>query len=148
VPVLNVDLQHVDSRSLAALKRINNALKACSRAIDAEAHRRMIDNGEALPGYEVREQSSPRTIIGAENLAAALKVLEQCFDGVLADRVSALQNGLLAHVEISWADVERAIKEIVPPGRFAYYQQLALAKLTEAKLIDAHPVYAVRAVRE
>lgn len=148
VPVLNVDLQHVDSRALAALKRINNALKACSKAIDAEAHRRMIDNGEDLPGYEVKEQSSPRQIIGAENLDKALKVLAQCFDGVLADRVFGLQNGLLARVEMSWADVERAIKEVVPPGRIAYYQQLALAKLTEAKLIDAHPVYAVRAVRE
>jgi hypothetical protein len=148
VPVLNVDLQHVDSRALAALKRINNALKACSRAIDAEAHRRMIDNGEELPGYEVKEQSSPRQIIGTENLNKSLRVLEPCFDGLLTDRWSLLRDQLLAHVEISWADVERAIKEVVPPGRFAYYQQLALAKLTEAKLIDSHLVYAVRAVRE
>jgi hypothetical protein len=46
------------------------------------------------------------------------------------------------------ADLERVLKEIVPPGRFAYYRDLISAKLAEAKLIDSHPVYAVRATRD
>lgn len=147
-PVLDVNLSHVDNVTLSSLKKINNALKVFSRAIDQEAHVRMIDNHEPLPGYEVREQSSPRRIIGAETLTKAAGVLKQCFDGVLSDRLPVLETHMLANVELSWADLERGIKEVVPATRFAYYRDLILAKLTEEKLIDAHPVYAVRQVRE
>jgi hypothetical protein len=47
-------------------------------------------------------------------------------------------------IELSWADLERGIKEVVPNTRFSYYADLILTRLTEEKLIDAHPVYAVR----
>jgi hypothetical protein len=146
-PVLDVNLAHVDNVTLSSLKKLNNALKTLSRAIDQEAHVRMVDNHEPLPGYEVREQSSPRRIIGAQNFQKTVEVLNHCFDGVLEDRLPGLQKCLLANVELSWADLERAIKEVVPNTRFSYYSNLILTKLTEAKLIDAHPVFAVRQIR-
>jgi hypothetical protein len=147
-PVLDVNLAHVDNVTLSSLKKLNNSLKTLSRAIDQEAHVRMVDNHEPLPGYEVREQSSPRRIIGADNLDRTIGVLRECFDGVLADRVELLQTRMSEYVELSWADLERGIKEIVPNTRFSYYQNLVLQRLTEAKLIDAHPVFAVRQVRD
>ena len=77
LPTLNLVKLSVDD--LAALKRLTNALKVFVKAVDEEARRRVFDCDEILPGYELREKSGVRALIGAQTISRAMQILRQAW---------------------------------------------------------------------
>ena len=71
-------LTKIDLDQLGALKRLGGALKAFCTAVDVEAKRRAIDEGNIIPGYELKERSGTRTILGP-NIQLAATVIQDAW---------------------------------------------------------------------
>jgi hypothetical protein len=135
------------TENLVSLKRLTLVLKKFIECIDEEAKRRVLEGG-SLPGYELREKSSPRKIIGTQNIQRAGEVLESLLAEDYPNLTTRLRDVILDHLELSVAAIEAGISRHGPQGKIRILQEKIDAGLRDAKIVDAHPIFSLNAVRE
>src|SRR4029077_2191737 len=113
VELPRLNLLEVSTPQLSSLKKLSNVFKTFSAAVDNEAKRRAFDEGDIVEGYEIAEKSGTRTVVGAEYITKASKVLA-------AEWYNLHFGGenwgdyILANTELSVADLEKAIGKAAP----------------------------------
>jgi Protein of unknown function (DUF2800) len=140
-------LTRLDIDSLGSLKRLTGALKAFCTAVDAESKRRAIDEGILIPGYELRERSGPRTIVGS-NISLALTVISETWVRLYPSIDLPINDILMGLVEVSMLDLEKHIARHAPRGAALKTQKLISDALEEAKLVQSMPQWILAAVRQ
>lgn len=95
----------MDIQELADLKRKSNVFKGLAKQIDDEAKRRMLEDGEEIPGYEIVEKVRSREVIGINNyITLAKEILDLGIGSIpIADVLS-----------ISFSDVEQLVLDKYP----------------------------------
>ena len=143
----HLNLLEVTTPQLATLKRLSNALKQFIKAVDDEAKRRAFDMGDIVEGYEITQKSGTRTIVGANNITEASKVLA-------AEWYNLHFGGenwgsyILDNTELSVGDLEKAIAKAAPYGKAALAKKIIIESLQKAGLINADTLYFLSAIKE
>jgi|SRR5215510_594686 len=145
LPTLN--LTHLPLEQLGLLKQTGNALKAYITAVDEEARRRAFDEGEIVPGYEIRSKSGPRKIISVENITAAAKIVSDAWTQRYPQKELLLEDTVFGEVEIGVANFEKAAGRSAPKGEIMRAQKLVSEVLEDSKLVNSLPVYFLSAVK-
>jgi len=145
VQLPHLDLLAVSLEELGLLKRLSIVLKNFANAIDAEARRRAFDCDQLVPGYEVREKSGPRRILGAAAIAQAAQIA----DSLMPDGDGETwKKFVLEAVELSVSDLEKAIVKGAVRGTGAGLRNRIIGELEKAGLIAANPVFYLAAIRK
>src|SRR6267154_5867694 len=146
LPSLN--LVRLSPEDMSHLKRLTNALKTFVKAVDEEAKRRVFDADQKIPGYEIREKSGHRVLVGAETINRAIQFVQKIWEEHYPEIPLSLSDTVLQNVELSVADVEKAIKQAAPRGQIMKAQELVSTKLSDAKFITANPIYYLAQIRD
>lgn len=147
VELPHLDLLQITTPQLASLKRLSNTFKAFSSAVDAEAKRRAFDESDVVEGYEIAEKSGTRSVVGANHITEASKVLATNWDS-LSFGPQSWGNYILDHTELSVADLEKAISKAALYGKGALAKKTIIDALEKAGLIDANKIFYLRAIVE
>lgn len=146
LPTLN--LVRLSPEDLGYLKRLTNALKTFVKAVDEEAKRRVFDADEKIPGYEIREKSGHRTLVGVEKINRAIQFVQEIWEAHYPDIPLSLADTVLQNIELSVADVEKAVKRVAPRGQIMKAQELVSTQLSEAKFVTQNPIYYLAQIRD
>ena len=145
LPRLN--LLEVTTPQLATLKRLSNVFKTFSAAVDNEAKRRALNEGDIVDGYEIAEKSGTRTVVGAGNITKASRVLATEWEKI-TDLPVAWGEYILANTELSLADLEKEIGKVAPKGKATLAKKIIADALEKAGLINASTVFYLQAIKE
>jgi len=135
---LNMNLEELNN-----IKKLTNSLKTLTKLVDDEVKVRVLDNGEFLEDFVIKERVHSRSVIGAENF----KILEDalCKNGVDVAVIEELDN----IVSLSFSDVEQLIVHSVGTYRQA---RPIISKLVEeleaAKALTTNRYYIVATKNE
>jgi hypothetical protein len=147
VELPRLNLLEITTPQLSALKKLGNVFKAFSTAVDAEAKRRAFDENDIVEGYEIAEKSGPRTVVGANSITEASKVLAQIWD----EHEFGPQdwgNFFLENVELSIADLENEIARLSPVRRKTVTKKIIVDALEKAGLVNASRIFYLSAIKE
>jgi Protein of unknown function (DUF2800) len=147
VELPHLDLLSITTPQLASLKKLSNVFKTFSAAVDNETKRRAFDEGDIVEGYEIAEKSGVRTIVSAENITGASKVIAETWNS-LAFGSQEWGNYILNNTELSVADLEKAIGKAAPYGKAALAKKIIIGALENAGLINANKVFFLQAIKE
>lgn len=103
-------LEDMKNEDLVHIRKITSSLKTFIKLVDDETKTRILDNGEALPGYEAKEKVRSREVIGEDNVRR-LRVLLR--NNLVDADYEVLEEGLWNLVTVSWSDVEQLIVHAV-----------------------------------
>jgi len=143
----SLSLTHLPLEQLAILKQLGNALKSYLTAVDEEARRRAFDEGQVVPGYEIRQKSGIRKIISVENITAAAKMVSDAWVAAYPDSALNLEDLIFGEVEIGVINFEKAAGKSAPKGQIMRAQKLISEVLENSKLVNSLPVYYLSAVK-
>jgi hypothetical protein len=146
LPTMN--LVKISTEQLGILKRLSNTFKTYIQAVDDEARRRAFDCDDVVPGYEIKEKSGPRLVIGTNAISNAMKVLSEAWSEHYPGTVLPLDEAVRQNVEISVATLEKAASRTAPHGEKIKSQQLISETLQQQKLVTASPIYYLAAIKE
>ena len=133
---------------MASLKRLSNVFKTFSAAVDAEAKRRAFDEKDIVEGYEITEKSGTRTVVGANKITAASKVMSKNWDSLFPNLPQAWGNYILDNTELSMSDLEKALSKAAPYGKAAAAKKIIADALEKAGLVNASRVFSLQAIKE
>jgi len=147
VALPRLNLLEVSTPQLSSLKKLSNVFKTFASAVDNEAKRRAFDEGDIVDGYEIAEKSGTRTVVGAEQITAASKVLAANWD---AQNFGAVDWGkyVLENVELSIADLEKEIGKLAPQGKATLAKKIIVNALEKARLVNANRIFYLQAIKE
>ena len=139
-------LTKLDLDQLGSLKRLGGALKAFCTAVDAEAKRRAIDEGKIIPGYELKERSGTRTILGP-NIQLAASVIAETWSRLYPETELPVNEILMKLVEVGVGGIEKQLSPYAPRGEIKRAQLAIAEALEQAHLVTSTPQYILSAVK-
>src|SRR5215471_16903650 len=148
VNLAHLDLFKLSLPELSALKRLSIVFKNFASAIDSEAKRRAFDEGAIVEGYEIREKSGPRRILGAAQIAQAAQIADSEWNTLVGTNNETWKKYILEAVELSVGDLEKTLCKLGPRGRSTAVKNKVIEELEKAGLISANPVFSLLAIRE
>lgn len=148
VELPHLDLLKVTTPQLATLKRLSNVFKTFSKAVDDEAKRRAFDEKDIVEGYEIAEKSGTRTVLGAEHITEASKVIAGEWEKLFPGRQDNWGSYILDNTELSMADLEKALSKVAPYGKAALAKKMIVDALEKAGLINANRIFYLSAIKE
>jgi hypothetical protein len=148
VQLPSFDLVRISTSHLAALKRVGNALKTLTKAIDEEARRRAFDEGDIVPGYEIRQKAGRRTVVGVDNINKAQEILIEAWSQKYPEIELPLGPLISENVEVAVGDLEKAASRVAPRGEILRSQALISDALSQAKLVNSAPIFYLAQIKE
>lgn len=91
----------IDLSSLTTLKSLTNSLKTFVDQVDKEAKSRVLEDGDEMQGYEIKEKVRRRVIYGWDNIDATLTVFRNI--------VGTHPGLLMEDAELSFSSLEKAV---------------------------------------
>ena len=148
VSLPHLELVTLSLHELSVLKRLSNVFKTFAGAIDNEARRRAFDCNEIVEGYEIKQKSGPRKVLGAANIQQAAETLEAQWKLFFPGRDPIWVANCISLVEIAVSDLEKLIYKESPNGQKVALKNLLLEALEKAGLISSTPVFYLSAIKE
>jgi hypothetical protein len=136
LPTLN--LLALPTPQLGALKRLSNVIKTCAKAIDDECKRRAIHDGDIIEGYQLTTKWGSRTVVGAEALEKATKVLLERWQESYPDRFLPLLEVMKTNIELPMAKIEECASQVAPYGDKLKAQKLVFDTLLRAGVVSGN----------
>lgn len=147
----HLNLLALSTPQLGALKKLTVVFKSFAAAVDAEAKRRAFDQNDIVEGYEIREKSGPRTVVNATQITKASEILNQEWNRLFNVELRApfdWSGYVVENVELSIADLEKAIGKAAPRGKGELAKKIIVEALEKAGLISASTIFYLSAIKE
>ena len=139
-------LTKMDLDQLGALKRLGGALKAFCTAVDAEAKRRAIDEGNIIPGYELKERSGTQDHSRTEHPISG-HCHSRAWSRLYPETELPVNEILMKLVEVGVGDIEKQLSPYAPRGEIKRAQLAIAEALEQAHLVTSTPQYILSAVK-
>jgi hypothetical protein len=144
-----LDLLHLPTPQLGALKKLSNVFKTFAKAIDDEAKRRAVQEDDVVEGYELRQRWHSRTVVGSESILKATEVLNDFWDRTYSGANSLPLEELIKNsVELSLGKIEECAAKAAPPGEKLHSQELTFQALYQAGLVTGNQFSYLIATKE
>lgn len=135
------ELLTISTEQLGLLKSFVNTLQQCIDAVNEECKRRAFDQDDVIPGYEIKQRSGKRRIVGADNISAACNLVmskwPEWFPGVPLD----LSKVAMELTELGVNDIEVAAQRAAPKGKVLRAKELVAEVLNTPELVQNNAVY-------
>lgn len=104
-PVALVHPKDLSTADLTTLKTLSNSIKTFIGQVDKEAKKRVLEEGEEMEGYGIKEKVGRRVIYGVDKIALSITLAEEIVGSYLTD--------LPDSAELSFSSLESLIVDFV-----------------------------------